>query len=234
MSRRYQLAFSLFLLTSGLRADDTALWHEYGLVQKQAGTQGKLTFTSYRLKDLTGALAAWEWLRSAKGRPCDLASFCTEDGKQTVVSEANYVVAFDGAVPTKAQVAAIIKALPDKHETSLPAILTFLPRQGIVPDSARYVLGPASLAAFAPELSSANAGFEQGAEAQVAEYKLNGSASPVRLAIFDYPTPEMARFHAVNLKTLGSVHVKRSDVLVAIVFGSASDAEADTLLSRVQ
>ena len=53
--------------------------------------------------------------------------------------------------------------------------------------------------------------------------------------MFDYPTPEMARFHAVNFKTLGNnVHVKRSGVLVAVVFGRASETQADTLLSRVQ
>jgi hypothetical protein len=227
-------AFALILLAGSLRADDSALWREYGLVQKQTTAQGKSTVTTYRMKDLTGALAAWEWLRSAKGRPCDLASFCTADGKQTVISDENYVVVFDGAAPSKPQVAATLNALPNKRDTSLPAILTFLPRQGLVPDSARYVLGPVSLAAFAPELASANAGFDQGAEAQIAEYKIKANEPPVRLAIFDYPTPEMARFHTINFKTLGNVHVKRSDVLVAIVFGSASDAQADTLLSRVQ
>jgi len=242
MSRRYQLTFALILLTGSLLADDTALWREYGLVQKlvqkPTGAHGKLTVTSYQMKDLTGALAAWEWLRSANGRPCDLASFCTADGEQTVISEDNYVLVFNGALPAKPQVASILKSLPDKRDTSLPAILTFLPRQGLAPDSARYVLGPASLAAFAPELASAKSGLDQGAEAQVAEYQLDSSldknGAPVRLAIFDYPTPEMARFHAVNFKTLGNVHVKRSGVLVAIVFGAASDAQADTLLSRVQ
>lgn len=234
MPRRYQLAFLFVLLTSSLFADDNALWREYGLVEKQASQQGKLSYTSYRMKDPTGALAAWEWLRSAKGRPCDLAPFCTADVKQTVISDDNYVLVFDGTPPAKEQVSAIFNALPDKRDTSLPAILTFLPRQGLVPDSARYVLGPDSLAAFAPELASANAGFDQGAEAQVAAYKLKDGQAPVRLAIFDYPTPEMARFHAVNFKTLGNVHVKRSDVLVAIVFGSATDAEADSLLTRVQ
>lgn len=233
MSRRYQLAFLFVLLAGSLFADDNALWGEYGLVQKQPGTQGKLKFTSYRMKDLTGALAAWEWLRSPNGRSCDLDFLCTADGKQTIISEDNYVVVFQGTVPTKPQIASIVNALPDKHDTSLPAILTFLPRQGLVPDSARYVLGPASFAAFAPELASANAGFDQGAEAQVAAYKIN-DGSPVHLAMFDYPTPEMARFHAVNFKTLGNVHVKRSGVLVATVFGSATDSQAETLLSRVQ
>lgn len=234
MSRSYQLASAFLFLIGSISADDSALWREYGLVQTQTATHPKLTVTTYRMKDLTGALGAWEWLRSANGRPCDLASFCTQDGKRIVIAEDNYVVVFEGAVPAKPDVASVLSSLPNKRDTSLPAILTFLPRQGLVPDSAKYVLGPASLTAFAPELTAANVGLDQGAEAQVAEYKLADNAPPVRLAIFDYPTPEMARFHATSFKMLPNVHVKRSGVLVAIIFGSASETQADTLLSRVQ
>ncbi len=234
MPRRYQLAFAFVFLTGSVLADDNALWREYGLLQTQTSAQGKLTVTTYRMKDLTGALGAWEWLRSANGRSCDLASFCTQDGKRIVIAEDNYVVVLDGGVPTKPEIASVLNSLPNKRDTSLPAILTFLPRKGLVPDSARYILGPASLAAFAPELAPANVGLDQGAEAQVAEYKLGDNASPARLAIFDYPTPEMARFHAVGFKLLPNVHVKRSDVLVAVVYGSAGEAQANTLLSRIQ
>ncbi|MBV9085286.1 MAG: hypothetical protein JOZ62_21630 [Acidobacteriaceae bacterium] len=44
----------------------------------------------------------------------------------------------------------------------------------------------------------------------------------------------MARLHTVDFRLLPNTHVKRSGVLVAIVYGPASDAEADTLLSRGQ
>ena len=215
-------------------ADDQALWREYGLVHSETTKRGGLDVTAYRMKDPTGALAAWEWLRSARGRICDLASFCTIDENRTVISEDNYIVVFHGPIPSKPQVDSVLSGLTDKRGSSLPAILTFLPRQGLVPDSARYVLGPASLEAFAPELASANAGFEQGAEAQVAAYNIGNSSIPVSLAIFYYPTPEMARLHAALFKRLPNTRVKRSDILVAVVFGPATDVQADTLLSRVQ
>ncbi len=233
MSRCCSLALFSILLTSSLLADDQALWREYGLVHTETSTRARLTVTTYEMKDLTGALAAWEWLRSAKARTCDLASFCTEDGNQVVVFDDNYVLAFQG-IPKKADVDAAFAALPNKRDTSLPAILTFLPRQGIVRDSARYVLGPASLQAFAPELASAKPGFNEGGEAQVAEYQVGTAAEPVRLAIFYYATPEMARLHAINFKLVAGTHVKRSGVLVAVVFGPATDRQADTLLSRIQ
>jgi hypothetical protein len=234
MSRGRSLVLACLFVSAALYGDDQAIWREYGLVQTQTVKSGKLTVTTYRMKDLTGALAAWEWLRSAKSRSCDLASFCTQDGKRTLISDDNYVVTFEGAVPDKARVEAVLSALPNKRESSLPAILTFLPAQSLVPNSARYVLGRLSLQAFAPELASTDPGFDQGAEAQVAEYKIAGSDMPVRLAIFYFATPEMARLHSISLKLVPGTHVKRSGVLVAVVFGSANEQQADTLLSRVE
>jgi hypothetical protein len=224
---------SLFLATI-LFADDQALWREYGLVQTLPTSQGKLSITTWQMKDITGALAAWEWIRPADAVPCDLAPFCAQNSKRTVVADDNYVVAFEGARPSKQQVDALFKSFADKKDTSLPAILTFISHQGLVPNSARYVLGTTSLRAFAPELASVDPGFNQGVEAQVADYDLGKGGKPVRLAIFYYATPEMARLNSVNLRLIPNAHVKRSGVLVAVVFGGASAEQADTLLGRVQ
>ena len=234
MPRSKFLSFAVILFSAQLfAATDAALWKEYGLVRTQTSKTGPLTITAYQMKDLTGALAAWEWLRSPVGQTCDLAAFCTAEPNRTMVSQDNYVVVFDGKA-SKAEIDNYLASLPNKKGTSLPAILTFLPHQGLVPDSARYLLGPASLNAFAPQLQSANPGFDQGAEAQVAEYRLPRSDTPVRLALFYYPSPEMARLHAINFKLIPDVHVKRSGVLIAAVYGGATPTQADTLLSRVE
>jgi hypothetical protein len=228
------IAFVCFLLAIPAFGDDQALWQEYGLVHSETSKLGKLSVTTYQMKDLTGALAAWEWLRPRGGKSCGLAPFCTADQDRTVIFDDNYVVVFQGGIPSKAQADQILSALPQKKGTSLPAILSFLPHQGLVPDSARYVLGPVSWHAFAPELVAIRPGFDEGAEAQVAEYRVGQSTAPVRLAIFNYPSPEMARIYAARFKSLPNVYVKRSDVLLAIVFGRASSEQADTLLSRVE
>lgn len=228
------IAFVCFLFAIPAFGDDQSLWQEYGLVHSESSKLGKLSVTTYQMKDLTGALAAWEWLRSPSGKSCGLAPFCTADKNRTVIFDDNYVVMFQGGVPTKAQADQVLNALPQKKGTALPAILSFLPHQGLVPDSARYVLGAASWHAFAPELAAIRPGFDEGAEAQVAEYRVGQSAAPVHLAIFNYPSPEMARDYAARFKALPDVHVKRSDVLLAIVFGPATPEQADTLLSRVQ
>ncbi len=234
MPRGRGLAFIGLLSAVALFADDSALWREYGLVRSIAIQQGPFSITAYEMKDQTGALAAWEWLRSAKARTCDLASFCTIDTNQTVISDDNYVLIFQGGVPKQADVDAVLKRFPNRKDGSLPAILTFLPKQGRVANSARYVLGPASLNAFAPELSAANPGFQQGAEAQVASYTVAKSSPPVRLVIFYYLTPEMARLHLPAFRSLPGVEAKRSGMLIAAVFGPGAQAQAASLLNRVQ
>jgi hypothetical protein len=234
MSRRGSVIFGCFFLAASLYADDAALWREYGLVRTETAKRAKFTVTSYQMKDATGALAAWEWQRSERGHRCEWTAFCTEEGNRFVVNDDNYIVVFEGARPNKEQVETELKALTNKRGTSLPPILTFLPREGLTPNSARYVLGPESLAAFAPELVAARPGLEEAAEAQVASYRIGKSGAPIRLALFYYPTPGMARLHAANFKQLPNVHVKRSGPLVAIVFAPATDTQADSLLSRVE
>jgi hypothetical protein len=215
------------------KPSDSAVWGEMGFVRAESAQYGKLHVTAYQMKDTTGALAAWEWLRPADAHPCDLASFCAVAGTQTSAFDGtNYVLALNGAPALKAEVEALLKALPNPHETALPPILMFVPRKNLVPNSARYILGPAGLKAVAPELLEAHPGFDRSVEAHLTEYKIDGSL--LKLMLFDYPNPEMARLQIPNFKVLPDVYAKRSSVLVAVVLGAKSPQQADTLLSRVQ
>jgi hypothetical protein len=233
MPRCQRLICASLLFATCVFADDQALWREFGLVDTETIQQGARTITAQHMKDLTGALAAWQWQRTAADHPCAAAAFCAQDGKRTLISEDNYLLTIAGPPPNQAQLAGFLKTLPNLRDTSLPAILTFVPRNGLVPNSSRYILGPESFEAFAPELSTTKPGFNEGAEAQVAQYEL-GKDVRAHLAIFYYPTPEMARLHAPAFRALANVHVKRSGVLLALVFGGATAAQADTLLSRIE
>jgi Family of unknown function (DUF6599) len=210
------------------------VWSEMGFVRAESAQYGRLHVTAYQMKDTTGALAAWEWLRPADAHPCDLTSFCAANATQTLVFDGgvNYVLMLNGAPVRKMEVAALLKALPSIHETSLPPILMFVPRKNLVANSARYILGPAGLQAVAPELVDAHPGFDRSVEGHMTEYKIDGNL--VKLVLFDYPNPEMARLHIPNFKVLPDVYAKRSSVLVAVVLDAKSPQQADTLLSRVQ
>ena len=216
---------------------NAAVFAEYGFVSAESASYGKLRVTAYRMKDSTGALAAWESLRVPESKPCAAAPYCAQTPGQTLIFDDNYVVQFEPAGPlAQPQIAALFSQLPGKKETALPPLLTFIPHQNLVPNSAHYLLGPASLAQFAPELGKADPGFSDGAEGHISTYRIDGS--PVRLALFYYPTPEQARLHALQFKLdqgAGTAPiVKRSAVLVALVVGAQGEKQADDLLARVQ
>lgn len=185
------------------------------------------------MKDPTGAIAAWEWLRTAKGHSCSVGSFCTEEPGRTVVAEQNYVLSFEGPKPDAQQVKTLFATLPGKHDTALPSIISFLPKKGLVPDSARYILGPASYQAFAPRLAHIDPGFSESVEAQAAEYRIGNSRPPVKLVLFYYPAPAMATQHLAAFQQLPGVYVKRSSLLLGVV-SDATPEQARALLSRIQ
>jgi hypothetical protein len=218
------------------RSADAAIWKEFGLAATEsaiyAGPGVKANVTAYRMKDTTGALAAWEYLRPADSKPCSLSPFCAENGSELLVFDYNYVLSITGRQPTQLQINDLFQQLPEKHESSLPAILTFVPRKNLIANSARYLLGPASLKQFAPELASSDPGFEQGAEGHLTRYMSDGA--PLRLALFYYPTPEMARLRSIQFKLIPNAVVKRSSVLTAVVLDAVSEKQADDLLTQVR
>lgn len=235
--RRRSLTAPLWLavvlaMQAHAQSSNDAIWHEFGLAQQSSAKIGKTTATIYRMNDVTGAVAAWEWRRQASSHACTTEPFCSADGNTITVVSANYVVTVNGAVK-KADLDTFLTALPNRHDTSLPPILNYTPRQNLVPNSARYVLGPESLRVFASPLGNLKPGFDQGAEAEIADYKIS-DGPPLHLALFYYPTPEMARIHTAQFRQVQGLNVKRSSVLVAIVFGGATDQQATALLNRIQ
>ena len=220
-----------------LPASDGPLFHELGSVASESaqysGPGSRQVITALQVRDSTGALATWEWMRNPDDRSCELAPYCAQNNNRTVLWDgANYVLVLEGAKATKAEVADLISKLPERRESSLPPLLSFIPHTDLVPNSARYVLGPVSLSRVAPELTNAQPGFDSGAEAHYTSYKVNGGF--VRLALFYYPTPEMARAHTVNFKLVPGTSVKRSGVLVAVVLPGATQQQGDTLLSQIE
>jgi hypothetical protein len=219
-----------------IKAADSAAFKEFGFVSSESAEyqnrKGKGTLSAYRMKDATGGLAGWDWLRPADAHRCEIAEHCAAWGNTILINDANYVLEFRGLVPTKADVQALVASLPDRHPSDLPPVLNFVPLKDLVPNSARYILGPASLGAVAPELVAAKPGFDNGAEAHYTVYRVDGGT--VKLVLFDYPSPEMARIHTVDFQAVPGAQVKRSGVLVAIVLPGATERQGQAVLNQVQ
>jgi len=132
-----------------------------------------------------------------------------------------------------AELTPTLEALPKLEQSQLPALMTYLPAEGLIPNSERYVLGPVSLERFEPRIAPSMAAFHMGAEGQLGRYKAPGSEAETNLAIFSYPTPSMARERADAFGKIQGAMVKRTGSLVAIVVAPADADAAERLLAKV-
>jgi len=215
---------------------DRALWEEYGFQQAEQAeyASGTARFRSraYRLKDPTGAMAAFQWQRPAKARPSKLGSLAVETEQGALLAYGNYLFDFQGYKPQVAELEALFDRLPRLDQSALPTLPSYLPTGQLIANSERYVLGPESLAKFAPEISPSLAAFHMGAEAQLGRFR--SPKGDLRLAIFSYPTPQLARERTEAFRTLAGALVKRAGPLVAVVLAPPDLDAAERLLSTVR
>jgi hypothetical protein len=224
-----------------LPVENRPVWDEYGLKETEQATYEKegssLNVRAYRLQDATAALAAFQWQRPHDAKPAnaellELSSLAVETPTSIMIALGNYLLVFDGYKPTPEEIANVVRSVPRQEGGPLPTLPRYLPAGGMEPNSERYIIGPASLAAFVSEISPSAAGFHLGTEIQSATYKT--SAGPVKLAILAFPMPELARKRIVELEKIPGVVAKRSGPFVAVVFSPNDMNAAETLLSQVR
>jgi len=193
----------------------SGLSDEYGREAGEQADYGPFQVTATRFKDSTGAYAA-----------------SLEGPGQRV---GNYLVVCSGNCP-KDLLNLADQSLPHVSHTPVPILGSYFPQAGAIASSTRYIMGPEGLQKYLPQISSGAVRLELGSEGQLAHYRLsNGEAT---LAIFSYPTLEMARDQAPVYERIPGVVVKRTGSLVALVAPATAaspvdSAEAEKLLSQV-
>lgn len=215
---------------------DRQIWDEYGLKASETATyengSEKFTATAYRFQDPTGALAAFYWQRPADAAASRVAKNAAETKSGLIVANGNYVVTFDGYKPPKPDLDAALGALPNVDNSALPVLTSYLPADGLVGNSERYVTGPDALQRFAPAIPPSVAGFHFGAEAVIGKY--HEAKGDLPLAIFNYPTPQIAMQQAGAFEKLPGAVVKRSGPMIAVVFSPPDPDFAEHLLSEIR
>jgi hypothetical protein len=215
-----------------IKPADYQVWNEYGLTGAEraeySGPSGQVSITVYRLKDPTGAFAAFQWQRPGNAESGTVAA-SLPDG--SLVAHANYLVRVEGGKLNPRDAQDLYKKLPDQVSTSLPPLYSYLPVRGRVPNSERYLLGSASLAAFEPRIPADLAALDRGAEAQLARYRSGGSEFQV--TIISYPTPQMASAFARKFEALPGVAIRRTGPLLTVVPEGASVAAVGKLIEQI-
>jgi hypothetical protein len=215
---------------------DRPIWDEYGLkATETAGyTNGAdhFTATAYRLQDSTGAMAAFQWQRPAASHRSPAGSLAAETGDSLIYVDGNYLVRFDGYKPSSVELDAVGRSLLNVDSTALPVLSNYLPAADLVPNSERYIIGPAGLQAFAPAIPPSVAAFHYSAEGQVGVF--HSPKGDTRLAIFSYPTAQIAMQRTPEFEKLGGVVVKRTGPLVAVVLAPPDPDFAERLLAGIR
>ncbi len=157
-----------------LTLDHPAVWNEYGLRAAEQATfelnGAKLHVEAYSMNDSTGALAAWQWKRPAdssaiearltdvkpsgarlaQAKVQDLSKLTAVTAKSVAIALGNHFLLLDGYVPTADELANVFRSLPGQQSGPLPTLPDHLPAAGLVPNSERYISGPASLESVQP------------------------------------------------------------------------------------
>ncbi len=202
---------------------ERALWDEYGFKEGETARyeSGARSFTAeaWRFQDSTGALGAFDW-RSAASKNAALTL------------EGNWLLSFSGYRPAAQELKAVIAALPRMSHTPPPTLPDYLPAKDLAPKSQRYILGPEALARFAPSIPPSVAAFHLGAEAALAQYRApKGNLS---LAIFNYPTPQIAIQQLEAFHKVAGAMARRAGPMVAAVLPPADPDAAERLLALVK
>ena len=79
-----------------------------------------------------------------------------------------------------------------------PSLYKYLPTDGIIQRSDRYVLGPVVLSEFLPIVTDDWIGFSKGAEVELARYRVKGQEET--LLLVEFPTPQVASLQLKNLE----------------------------------
>ncbi len=207
------------------------IWAELGLkVFEQAEFAPHFTVSAFQLPDSTAALAGFYWMRPTSSKPSQAAAMAAETPDELILMVGNYLIDFRGYKPSKAEISDLTKGLVKVDHTPLPAV--YLPDANHVPNSERYATGPVTLKAFLPEIPADAAGFQYGAEVQSAVF--HNPQGDITLAVFDYPTPQIAMKQLAGFEQAGLLS-KRSGPLVSVIPGTPADRQfAESLMTSVQ
>jgi hypothetical protein len=219
-----------------VEVSDRPLWEEFGFQQAEeaqyASEVEKFKATAYRLQDATDALGVFQWQRPANSQVFKLGKLAVETPDSVFLADGNYVLFFKGYKPAAAEIDALHRTLPGLDQSPLPVLSSYLPATGRTPNSERYLVGPVGLQKFEPGIPLSTAAFHLGTEAQAATFQTPGGT--LNLAIFSYPTPQIARERLVDFQRISGAMVKRTGPLLAVVLSPASRDEAEKLLAQIR
>lgn len=204
----------------------------------------RLTVTVYRMKDPTGAYGVFTFLRTNKMAGGKLGKHSALSSDRALVMIGDLVLDVSGAnlSPLAGDLNGLVSQVyPKARPGPLPTVGDYLPTKEMIANSRRYVGGPVALGRLLPLSEGDWLGFSEGAEAELARYRVRGEE--ITLLVAAYPTPQVAARWTARIEQLAATApagtkprlvARRSVSLVTVVAGGSSQEAAEALLSAVR
>jgi len=234
---------------SMIASQQAAALKEYGLVGGEEGTytQGAdtLQVTLYNMKDPSGAYGEYSYLRTPEMPHADMAEHSCMSRERALILVGNFVLEvkgrdLPGSIPDLKALVATVTPRADKG--LFPTLNESLPLGGLIERTDHYILGPDTLGQLFPYAEGDWLGFSEGAEAELAHYRVEGHEATLLIA--DFPTPQTAQKKLAELQVkynvngsgnggLPPIFARRSITILAIVRGARTQSEAEKLLGQI-
>ncbi len=247
-----------------LAGEDAPLLLEYGFVSGQKREYGKetatLAVTFWEMKDVSGSFGLVSFLQESGMARVDTAEaevtvlaapghWILRGGREVVevrhwlLRRGRYVVEArgDGLEKDAAPALMSLVPLPRPSENRLPSLPVFLPENNLLQGSAKFLMGPVAFDRMETPIPSSSIGFDLGAEAVLANYRMGGRI--VQLLLISYATPQLAAKKLQDLQKLPAlasqedtqnVFLIRKGSLLCMALHVPGPGAADELLSQVR
>ncbi|MGE0406823.1 MAG: DUF6599 family protein [Candidatus Korobacteraceae bacterium] len=227
------------------------LLREYGFVSfhqaRYLREDRKLEIKGIRFRDASGAYGAFTFYKQPEMMTEKIGDQASSANTRVLFYRGNILVEanLDRVTAMSAgELRELAEALPlpPGPERNLPVLPSYLPRDRYVPNTAKYVTGPAGLQSIGAPVPPELVNFTLGAEVATGQYHADWGVAT--LTLISYPTPQIAgeRLKAIEAAMATQensrspkirVASKRSGPIVAVVSGSSSPESAGDLLARV-
>lgn len=227
--------------------NDAAMLREYGFVsgerREYARDTAGLNVILWKLRDSSGAFGLFTFYRDIGTATLEAPDRIAVWTDRLVVQHGPYLVDARGTKLTIGDGKLLLSKLPplQREDATLPDLPDFLPEEKLVAQSGKFVLGPAAFQRLVAEIPPLAIGFDKGAEALIAQYRVDGKT--VRLLLVSYPTPQFAAkqlrsFEQVpaiaERKAANQLFFDRKGSVVGFVLDAPSQSVAQVLFGGIR
>lgn len=225
-------------------ATQASILKEFGFTNSSQATyvngDNHVTVKAARFQDATGAYGAFTLYRQPQMKTESIGTMAVSDNERVLFFQADVLVEakFDKITAmTGAAARELANDLPAVQGTAatLPSLPGYVPHKDVIPNTARYIVGPSGYASSGLRIPQDVIDFNHGAEVLTVK-TATGDAD---LVLVSYPTPQIAiaklkAFTAANPKDQNVTYaVKRTGPIVAAVSGALSESNARAVLGDI-